>query len=65
MQNSLYQRTLDLVRTSRLSYRAIADGAGVEYHWLWRFANQKIETQRCDDMQRVYEYLSGSKLEIH
>jgi hypothetical protein len=65
MQNSLYTRTQDLVLASPQSYREIATGAGVEYLWLWRFATGKVKTARGDDLQRVYEYLSGAKLELN
>lgn len=65
MMTSLFNRTLYLVRVSGKSCREIAEATGVSPAWLWRFSRGKVTTARGDDIQKVYEYLTGKKLELH
>ncbi len=64
MSGTLTKRTRDLVVNRTEPLKDIARGAGVSVSWLSLFANGHRASVNADAVQRVYEYLTKSKLEI-
>lgn len=68
MQSSLKLKTLELVRhhleVDRGTLLALSRNTGIEYDWLWRFANERATFNDVDRVQAIYEHLSGKALAL-
>jgi len=59
---TLMMTTLKLLHESKESQEAIARGAGVSFYWLRKFAGGAPKDPSVNRVQKVYEYLTKSKL---
>lgn len=61
---SLHARTLALLKKSPHTLPTIYKETGLPYYWLKKFAGSKIADPSVNRVQRLYEYLSGTKLNV-
>lgn len=63
---NLYKKTLELIKNCprTLSYQSIADNTGLTKHWIEKFAQGKIKNPGVQNVQKLYEFLTGQKLEL-
>lgn len=61
---SLYNRTLELLRTSQFTLPEIFRRSGISFYWLKRFKEGRIVDPSVNKVQALYEFLSGRKLEV-
>lgn len=58
--DGLLARTYRLLDATNLTYAQLAEGAGVERHWVEKFKQRKISTGAgVDKVQRVHDYLTA------
>jgi transcriptional regulator with XRE-family HTH domain len=55
---SLLQITYDLLDSSDLTYRQIAEGAGVDVQWFAKFKQRRIPEPGVSKVQRIHDFLS-------
>lgn len=53
----LLSRTYALIAKSKLTYREIADGAGVDVNWFAKFKQRKIGSPGVEKVQAVHDFL--------
>jgi hypothetical protein len=56
-EKDLYEETLRLLDSSGKSLRIIAEGSGVNYHWLGKFKQRKFDNPGVKTIQRLRRYL--------
>lgn len=61
-QGTLMQRTIALMQGKDLIRLSV--DADVNYHWLKKFAKGQVDNPSVNRVQRLYEFLSGTKLEL-
>jgi phage portal protein BeeE len=59
---NLYEKTVDLLASTKKTKKDIAENCGVSYRWLFNLAHQKSEDLSVTKVQRVYDYLSQEDL---
>lgn len=62
----LNTRTLALLkqRPRTMTYTAIADATGLDVGWIKAFAAGRHKDGMCDRIQTLWEYLTGTKLDL-
>lgn len=58
MNEPLLDRTYRLLDSSDLPLRAIAEGAGVNFHWLGKFKQRIFDDPGVTRIERLYRFLS-------
>lgn len=61
---SLYARTLELLQASDKSLPLIYKETDIPFYWLRKFSSGTVPNPSVNRVQRLYEYLSGKKLEV-
>lgn len=59
---TLLQRTRELIKQSDQSYSQMFAGSGLEPNWISGVATGRIKDPSVNRIQKLYEYLAGSKL---
>lgn len=57
----LLQQTIELIKASKLTYREIATGAGVDIHWFAKFKQGCIGDPGVSKVQAVHDFLAHGK----
>lgn len=57
----LLQRTTDLIKATKMTYREIADGAGVDIQWFAKFKQGRIGDPGVSKVQAVHDFLAYGK----
>jgi hypothetical protein len=55
----LLERTYQLLDSSDLTYREIAEGAAVDMNWLAKFKQRAIGEPGISKVQRVHDFLTS------
>lgn len=55
---SLLERTYELLESSKLTYRQIAEGAGVDIQWFAKFKQRRIPEPGVTKVQKIHDFLS-------
>lgn len=63
VMSSLRDTTKELLARTKLALTTISNDSGVSYHALYYFKT-KGEDMKSEDMQKLYEYLSGKQLDV-
>lgn len=58
---TLYDDTIALLKSTRLSRREIAAGAGLGFDWLNKLAQGHIEDPGIKRIQRLHDFLSRKR----
>lgn len=58
MNESLLQRTYRLLDASDLTIREIADGAGINFHWLGKFKQKAFKDPGVTRVERLHQFLA-------
>lgn len=61
---SLYARTLELLHSCGKTLPLIYKETDIPFYWLRKFSSGTIPDPSVNRVQRLYEYLSGKKLEV-
>ncbi len=61
-QGTLMQRTVALVQGRDLIRLSV--DINMNYYWLKKFAKGQVDNPSVNRVQRLYEYLSGAKLDL-
>lgn len=61
---TLLERTVSLLKESKENTEIIARNTGLTYWWLVRLRTGTIKDPSVSRICRLYEYLSGNKLEF-
>lgn len=59
LTETLLERTYRLLNASRLTYREIAVGAGVDINWLSKFKQELIGEPGVSKVQNLHDFLSS------
>jgi hypothetical protein len=62
--STLYQKTLKLLEESELSLNQISEDADLPYDWLVAVRYDRIKNPSVNRIQKLYEFLNGSKLSV-
>lgn len=62
---SLLARTRHLLRHTQLTYMQVYDVTGLAPNWLSLVANNKIANPSVNSIQKLYEFLTDSELQVH
>jgi len=57
----LLQRTVELIQASKLTYREIAAGSGVDIQWFAKFKQGRIGDPGVSKVQAVHDFLAHGK----
>lgn len=61
---SLLARTRHLLRTSTYTYLQIYEATDLSPNWLSLIATNRIAAPNVNSVQKLYEFLSGSQLQV-
>lgn len=61
---SLMAKTQALLKASKISYPQIFLDTSIEITWLSRFANGGTPNPSVNRVQKLYEYLTGKRLQV-
>lgn len=61
---SLQEKTLDLLKQDDRTMRQISEETDLPYDWLVGFKHERFKESSANRVQRLYEYLSGTKLPL-
>lgn len=61
---SLFQRTLELLKTTDETIPQIYVDTQLPFYWLQSLREGRIKNPSVNRIQRLYEHLSGKKLEV-
>jgi len=63
---TLYEKTRELLkaRPATMTFATIEQETGIKESWLRMFNRGKIEDPSVNTIQKLYEFLSGSKLRV-
>lgn len=66
MSQNLMNKTIELLKTRprQLTYADVAKGASVTESWLKWFISDKCEAPDVNKVERVYNYLNGTPLNV-
>jgi hypothetical protein len=56
---NLLEQTRQMLSRETATHQAIADGAGVGYHWLVKFSQGRIPDPRISRIQKLHDFLSA------
>lgn len=62
--NTLFSRTLELLRETDTPLLVIYKETDLPYYWLQKLKDGKISDPSVNRMQHLYEYLSGRSLKV-
>lgn len=51
-------------RPRRLTYEVLAEMTGLQYHWIERFAQDRIKEPTALKMEKLYAALNGAELDV-
>ena len=63
-EGTLLQRTRDLITDSDKTHMQICIATGLQVNWISGIATGRIKDPSVNRIQKLYEYLAGSKLAI-
>ena len=63
-QGTLHKKTLQLLSEDPRTIMEISVAAEVRYHWLQQLYQKPIPNPSVNTVQKLYEHLSGKKLDI-
>lgn len=63
-KGSLHDRTLLLLKESGATLPEIYKETHLPYYWLKKFSSGEIRDPSVNRVQRLYEFLSGKRLEV-
>lgn len=61
---SLLKRTWELLQADPRSLQDISRETGISLYWLQKFKSSPPDRPNVVDVQNLYEYLTGRKLEV-
>ncbi len=61
---TLHERTLELLKKDLRPLPAIGHQAGVPFYWLEKFVRGKIKDPSVNRIQKLYEHLTGTTLNV-
>ena len=64
MASSLLRRTRTLLRKTRQTHKDVARATRIPVAWIQQFSVSRSTNPGVTRVQKLYEYLSGSKLEL-
>lgn len=64
MRSSLLTRTRTLLRGSAKTYTDISEATGIPVAWIKQFSLSRSHNPGVARVQKLYEYLSGQRLEL-
>lgn len=64
MNQSLLERTRELLKAANQPLPELAKSSGLPVSWLKKLRYGKIEDPSVNRIQRLYEFLSGSQIKV-